>query len=66
VFGANPLRVVKLIQKRLHQKRDGVSVDSDVNVAIAANLDDRRSATAPPMTERPGRTTDTRKGGTND
>jgi hypothetical protein len=64
VFDANPVRIAKLIQKRLHQKRDGVSVDSDANVAFASNLDDRPLAAAPPTTGRPERTTDTRRGGT--
>jgi hypothetical protein len=39
------MRIRKLIQQRIRRRRDGVSVSSDVNVAVAGILGERGAVT---------------------
>jgi hypothetical protein len=39
------MRIHKIIRRRIREQRDGVSVASDVNVAIAGNVGERKATT---------------------
>jgi hypothetical protein len=39
------MKIQKRLQKRIREKRDGVSVAGDVNVAVAGNVGERNATT---------------------
>jgi hypothetical protein len=39
------MRIQKLIRRRIREQRDGVSIASDVNVAISGNVGERGAVT---------------------
>jgi hypothetical protein len=63
------MKIRKLIQMRLQERREGISLASDVNVVVAANVGERTSVAAAAARtcggEEPEQTTDTQRGETN-
>ena len=39
------MRLHKIIKRRIREQRDGVSIASDVNVAVSGNVDERGAVT---------------------